>query len=166
MRERFLLLCVVFFLFPGALPCAALAGSPMEQVSRTTDKILEILTDPELKDESRTQERRALIRKAVDERFDWEELSRRALGSPLGTANRGGKESFCDPFRRTPGKDLSRQGGGILGRGDFLCRGNGGRGVATVNARVLTAQKTEIPVFYRMRRKGDEWMVYDMLSKA
>jgi phospholipid transport system substrate-binding protein len=166
MRERFLLLCVVFFLFPGALPCAALAGSPMDQVRKTTDTILEILTDPDLKDESRTQERRALIRKAVDERFDWEELSRRALARHWARRTAEERKAFVilfgellertylDRVEEYSGEEIIYVGETV--DGEF----------ATVNAKFLTAQKNEIPVFYRMRQKEDTWMVYDVVIEG
>ena len=32
---------------------------------------------------------------------------------------------------------------------------------ATVRARIVTAQGTEIPVDYRMLRRGDRWIAYD-----
>jgi len=33
---------------------------------------------------------------------------------------------------------------------------------ATVRTRIVTAQGTEIPVDYRMLRRGDRWMAYDV----
>jgi phospholipid transport system substrate-binding protein len=162
MRERFPVLGFVFFLFIAGLPHPALAGGPTEQTKRTTDKILKIVTDPQLKDESKAKERRALIRKAVDERFDWEELSRRALARHWAKRTQEERKTFVTLFgellERTyldrvegySGEEVSYVGEKVDGE------------YATVEAKVLTSQRTEIPVLYRMRRKGDEWMVYDI----
>ena len=57
----------------------SLAGQPMEQIRETTDKIISIVSDPALKSPEKAKERKRLIRQAVDERFDWEEMSRRSL---------------------------------------------------------------------------------------
>lgn len=162
MRERFPVLGFVFFLFIAGLPYPASAGGPTEQTKRTTDKILKIVTDPQLKDESKAKERRALIRKAVDERFDWEELSRRALARHWAKRTQEERKTFVTLFgellERTyldrvegySGEEVSYVGEKVDGE------------YATVEAKVLTSQKTEVPVLYRMRRKGDEWMVYDI----
>ena len=55
------------------------AGEPTDQIKQTTDKILSVLSDPTLKDSPKAEEREGLIRKTLDERFDWEEMARRSL---------------------------------------------------------------------------------------
>jgi phospholipid transport system substrate-binding protein len=35
--------------------------------------------------------------------------------------------------------------------------------VATVRTKIITKQGTEVPVEYRMIRRGDRWMVYDVV---
>jgi phospholipid transport system substrate-binding protein len=161
MKERFLLVAV-FSLLSAVLPSSASAGGPMQQVSETTDKILAILTDPALKDASKAQEKRELIRKAVDQRFDREELSRRALGRHWAGRTEEEKKAFIilfgeilartylDRVEEYSGEQISYVGETV--DGDF----------ATVEARFLTAQKTEIPLLYRLRQKGEAWMVYDI----
>ena len=76
----FLRSMLIFFLVFGmALP--GLAGEPTDQIKQTTDKILSIITNPALKPPSKTAEREKLFRQAVDERFNWEEMARRALAT-------------------------------------------------------------------------------------
>lgn len=165
MRERFLVLCV-FLLFPAVLPCPASAGGPLDQARETTDKILAILKDPGMKDASKAQEKKALIGKVVDERFDWEELSRRSLGRHWANRTEEERRAFVTLFRelleRTyldrveeySGEQISYVGEKV--DGDF----------ATVEAKFLTAQRTEIPLLYRMRLKGDAWMFYDVVIEG
>jgi hypothetical protein len=66
---------------------SALGGEPTEKMRQTTDKILSILADPSLKKPPKVEERRRLIRKAVDERFNWERWLV-APGQALGTEDR------------------------------------------------------------------------------
>ena len=54
-------------LFGVAMACEALAGVPTDQIRETTDKIIAIVSDPELKDAERASERNHKIRQAVDE---------------------------------------------------------------------------------------------------
>jgi phospholipid transport system substrate-binding protein len=166
MRERFPVLCFVLFLLLAVFPYPASARSPMKQVSETTDKILAILTDPVLKEESRAQERRTLIRKAVDERFDWKELSRRALARHWARRTEEERKAFVilfgellertylDRVEEYSGEQISYVGETVDGEH------------ATVEAMFLTAQRTEIPFSYRMRRKEDAWMVYDVVIEG
>ena len=57
---------------------AVRAGEPMDMVKQSTDRILKILKDPELKAKSKEPDKRRLLRKLADERFDWEEMAKRS----------------------------------------------------------------------------------------
>ena len=166
MPKRFVFLCAVVFLALVLLPRPAPAGGPMEQVSRTTDKILAIVTDPELADESKVQERKRLIRKAVDERFDWEELSRRALGRHWARRTEEERQTFVVLFGELLERTYLDRVEGYSGEKVLYVGETVDGEFAVVETRFVTAQKAEIPVFYRMRRKNDEWMVYDIVVEG
>lgn len=166
MRKRHPFLCSFFFLASILLSYPALAGGPMEQVNKTTDKILAIVTDPELKDESRAQERKRLIRKAVDERFDWEELSRRALGRHWARRTEEERQTFVVLFGELLERTYLDRVEGYSGEKVLYVGETVDGEYAVVETRFVTAQRTEIPVLYRMRRKQDEWMVYDIVVEG
>jgi len=166
MRKCVPVLGLVVFLALTALPRAALAGSPTEQLSATTDKILAIVKDPELKEQSRAQDRRELIRKAVDERFDWEELSRRALGRHWAGRSTEEREKFVNLFGRLLERTYLERVNEYSGEQVSFVGETVDGEYATVESKVLTAQKTEVPVLYRMRRKAEEWMVYDIVIEG
>ncbi|RLB82287.1 MAG: ABC transporter substrate-binding protein [Deltaproteobacteria bacterium] len=107
-------------------------------------------------------ERRKLIRKAVDERFDWEEMAKRTLGRHWRKRTEKEKKEFIYLF----GKLLERtyldrvegySGERVVYVGDRI-QGD----YAIVKVKILTAQDTEIPVLYRMKKKDDKWLVYDI----
>jgi phospholipid transport system substrate-binding protein len=166
MKKSIPLLCLVLFLFPAAFPYPAAAGSPTEQLSKATDKILEIVTNPELKDEAKTEEKKRLIRKAVDERFDWEELSRRALGRHWAGRSTEEREKFVNLFGRLLERTYLERVNEYSGEQVSFVGETVDGEYATVESKVLTAQKTEVPVLYRMRRKAEEWMVYDIVIEG
>jgi phospholipid transport system substrate-binding protein len=62
-----------------AISVPVMAGAPTERIKETTDKIIAIVSDPALKSPDKKAERKRLIRQAIDERFNWEEMSRRTL---------------------------------------------------------------------------------------
>ncbi len=54
-----------------AMGGTAFSGEPQEQLRQTTDKVLAILSDPSLRSPERARERREMILKVIEERFDW-----------------------------------------------------------------------------------------------
>jgi ABC-type transporter MlaC component len=53
----------------------AAAGVPGDQVRQTTDKLLAILKDPQLKGESKKSERRDKLKEVLYQRFDFTEMA-------------------------------------------------------------------------------------------
>lgn len=146
--------------FTMALP--ALAGEPTEQVKETTDKIIAIVSDPALKESERSEEKRELLRNVVDERFDWEEMSRRSLARHWSKRTDEEKREFIalyaqllertymDRVEGYSGEQVAYEGERV--EGDY----------AIVKVRITTPKDTEIPVKYRVRKKEDKWLVYDV----
>ena len=152
---------IVFFLIVMAMVAPALAGEPTQQIKQTTDKILSILSDPALKTPAKAEERKRLIGKVVDERFAWEEMSRRSLARHWAQRTPDEKKEFIGLFRdlleRTyldkvegySGEKVNYEGDSI--DGDY----------GAVKVKILTSTQREIPVEYRLLKKGNTWLVYD-----
>lgn len=152
---------VFLFLILG-IAVSAWAGEPMDQVKQTTDTILSIVSDPTLRAASKAEERRKRIRNAVDQRFDWEEMARRSLARHW--AQRTGEEKkefvdlFADLLERTymdkiegySGEKVQYDGDTI--EGDY----------AVVRVKIVTKKNVDIPVEYRLQKKGNNWIVYDV----
>lgn len=139
-----------------------LAGEPTEKIKGTTDKMLAIVSDPALKGPNRLVERKRLIRGVVDERFDWQEMSRRTLARHWSRRTEGEKKEFTDLL----GKLLERtymdkvddySGEEVVYESETI---DGDYSI--VKARILSRKRTEIPVLYRLKKKGNEWYVYDI----
>lgn len=142
-------------------PGAAMAGEPTDRIKETTDKILAVVSNPELKAPERSAERKKLVRKAVDERFDWEEMSRRTLARHWAPRTEQEKKQFIDLFgqlleRTYMDKVEGYSGEKVVYEGDQV-----EEGYAVVNVKIITQQGTEIPVMYRCKKKSD-WLVYDI----
>jgi len=137
----------------------ARAGAPTDQVREYSDQVLKVLEDPKLK----PQDRRAAVRKIAIEIFDLSETARRALGrhwqGRTPTERDEFVQLFADLLERTYIARIDEYGGeriryvGESIDGDF----------ATVRARILTKNGTEVPVESRMPRRAERWMIYDVL---
>jgi len=139
-----------------------IAGEPTEKIKQTTDKILSITGDPALKDRSKAEERRRLIRTAVDERFDWEEMARRSLARYWAQRTDEEKKEFvplyADLLEKTyMSKVESYSGEKVRYEGETM-----DRDYAAVKVRIITQKNVDIPVEYRLKKAGNDWLVYDV----
>lgn len=150
---------LLFFL---GVTVPVLAGEPEEKIKQTTDKILSILTDPALKNPSKEGERRKLIRGAVDEQFDWEEMARRSLARHWNQRTAEEKKEFvrlfADLLERVYMSKVEDYSGekvqyeGERADGDY----------AIVKVKIVTKKNTDIHVEYRLKKEGNKWLVYDV----
>lgn len=151
----------LFFLFL-IVPVPSLAGEATDQIKETTDKIIAILKDPSLKAPEKSSEKIRLLRNAVDERFDWQEMSRRTLARHWARRNDKEKKEFIalfgDLLERTYMDKVGEYAGErAVYKGEKV---DGDYGV--INVLIVGHQDREIPVMYRVKKKGGIWYVYDV----
>jgi len=140
----------------------AVAGAPTDQLRGSIDLVLKIVTDPELKKEARTAERRKRIRVVVNQIFDFTEISQRSLGRHWQARTPAEREQFVALFgdlleNAYITKIESYSGEKIQYPGDVI-EGD----LAVVKTRIVTKQGTEIPIDYRMFLNAGRWAVYDV----
>lgn len=162
MSVTYLFRSIVSLLLVVGVTVPVLAGEPTEQIKQTTDKILSNVKDPALKSPSKAQERRRLIRKAVDERFDCEEMARRSLGRYWAQRTAEEKKEFVHLFselveRTYMGKVEDYSGEKVQYEGETI---DGNYAVVKVN--IITQKNRDISVDYRLQKEGNEWLVYDV----
>lgn len=133
----------------------------MQQIKQTTDKILSILSNPALKSPAKSEERKRQISSAVGDRFDWEEMARRALAIYWAQRTPDEKKEFVQLFRDLlerayMDKVQGYSGEKVIYEGDSV---DGDYGL--VRVKILTSAQKEIPLEYRLLRRGSNWLVYD-----
>lgn len=162
MRPKYLCQMILFLILSFAVRAPVWAGGPTEKIKQTTEELLAIVGDPALKDKSMARERKKLIRKAVDKRFDWEEMGRRALARHWAMRTDEEKREFVSLFGRLMERAYMAKVEGYSGEevtyGKELVDGEYG----VVNVKILTSKEVEISVKYRLRKKGEDWFVYDI----
>ena len=140
----------------------ATAGPPTDQLRRSIDLVLKILSDSELKTEAKTAQRRATIRTVANEIFDFGEISQRSLGRHWQARSPAERAEFIRLFGDLLEHSYITKIEGYSGE-KILYAGELADGdVATVKTRIVTKQGTEIPVDYRMFRSGERWRAYDV----
>ena len=153
---------VTLFFLLLVVPVPSLAGEATDQIKKTTDKIIAILRDPALKAPEKSSEKIRLLRNAVDEQFDWQEMSRRTLARHWARRNNKEKKEFIELFGNLLERTYMDKVGDYAGE-RAIYRGEKVEGdYGVINVMIVGHQDREIPVMYRMKKKGGKWYVYDV----
>lgn len=152
----------VLWALVNAFPAAAAEG-PTDQIRATVDKALAVLSNANLKPESKTTERREQLRQILFARFDFTEMAKRSLGS--NWRRRSAKEQeefvrlFTDLLERAYVDNIESYTDEkfiYLGEkldGDF----------AEVASKIVTSRGEEFAIHYKTHRVDGEWKVYDVV---
>jgi phospholipid transport system substrate-binding protein len=138
------------------------AGAPTEAMKTTIDEVLRIVRDQDLKHKDKAGERRHLLEKVVEARFDYAEMSRRALGAPWNQLTDQQKGEFVDLFRTLLTNSYADKIETYSGEGVQYLNERTEKEYAEVRTKVLSG-KTEIPLDYRLIHKAEDWRVYDVV---
>lgn len=140
----------------------AAAGVPTDQLRGAVDRVLKTLEDPSLKGEGKVGERRVAVRKIANEIFDFGEIAKRSMArhwQPLTEAQRSEFVGlFADLLERSYISKIETYGGEKIQYSGERVDGE----YATVSTKIITKNGTEVPVDYRMIRRADRWLVYDV----
>ena len=136
------------------LTTIAAAAEPTEALKARIDRVLVLLDSP--------GDQRAEIRKVAEDIFDFQEMSRRALGPHWNARTPQERREFVGLFtdlleRSYLTRVESGRGGKVFYTGETVSGDE-----ATVRTRIVTQQRAEIPVDYRMQRKDGRWQIYDV----
>ena len=145
-----------------ALPLPSAAGDPTAAMKATIDEVLRIVRDKELKQPAKADARRHMLETVVSGRFDYAEMSRRALGAPWNQLTDQQKQEFVDLFRTLLTNSYADKIETYSGEGVEYLHERTEKEYAEVRTKVLSG-KTEIPLDYRLVNKADEWRVYDVV---
>jgi phospholipid transport system substrate-binding protein len=144
----------------------ATAGAPTEQLRTQVDRVLKLLDDAALKAPDKARERRVAVRKVADEIFDFGETARRALGRHWAARTPQERDEFVklfgDLLERSYISKIELYGGEKIQYIGDKIEGE----TAVVQSKLLTKTGSEVPIEYRMLKKGERWLVYDVVIEG
>jgi phospholipid transport system substrate-binding protein len=147
------------------LAAPARAGAPLDQLRAQIDRVLKILDDPDMKRENGAA-RRTAVRKVADDIFDFQETAKRSLArhwQPLKPAEQSEfVKLFADLLERSYISKIELYGGEKIAYLGDQMDGD----LAQVRTRIITKNGTEVPVEYRMLKRGERWLVYDVIIEG
>src|SRR5689334_7018906 len=142
----------------------ASAGEPTEQLKTQVDRVLKLLDDPALKD--KPKDKRVAVRKIAEDIFDFGETAKRSLGRHWAARTQAERDEFVklfgDLLERSYISKIELYGGEKIQYLNDKVEGD----QASVMSKLLTKTNTEVPIEYRMLKKGDRWLVYDVIIEG
>ena len=137
--------------------------SPTEAVRATVDRVLHLLEDPALKVPAQRMPRRRMLEEVIASRFDYAEMSKRALAAywtPLTAAER---MEFVELFKsflsdRYAEKIEDYSGQQVVYLSERI------EGLYAEVRTELRSDKTTIPMDYRLLLKEGRWHAYDIIA--
>jgi phospholipid transport system substrate-binding protein len=139
----------------------AAAAGPTETVQGAVQKVFTHQDGPAVRTVS-TAERKADIRKVAESLFDFQEMSRRSLGTAWGSVSPAEQEEFVRLFTNLVANaymgKIEQYAGEPITYLDERVNGD----EASVRSRVVTPKGSEVGIEYRLYRAADRWAVYDI----
>ena len=164
MTTRHILLAVAVTSLVLALgPADAVAAGPGEQLNDGIQRVFASLQDPDLKAPSKETERRLAVRRIAEEIFDFEETAKRSLGRHWQDRSPAERQEFVRLFTELIDRAYLRRVDRYDGEQVVIVSDAVEGNQAVVHTRIVTRDKSEIPVEYLMHLTGeDRWRVWDV----
>ena len=156
---------LMFFMSCPSFVTAATPPDPTEQLRPFMDRIVSILTDPELQGDENCIQRRDEVMKVASERFDFDEMSKRVLGKEWRKMNDDEKKHFVFLFTKLLehayiGKIESYSKQKVIFKNQRIKNDRAQVVTDVVDKNVI------VSVSYIMLLEGDLWKVYDIVVEG
>ena len=163
-RQPVIILLIFFFAIP--VSASAQTDGALDFVRTSVDEVLTILRDPAYKEESTREVQRQKLRTLVEMLFDYDEITRRALGRNRKAFTPKQMDEFSDLFSKFLEKiylnkiqDYTDEKV-IYGKATMLSENK-----AEVKTNIVTASK-QISINYRVVFQHEEWRGYDVIIEG
>lgn len=165
LKKHLQLLMATLFACALLAPLAQ-AGEPSEVVREGIHGVLEILGQPELKAPEKKAERRNRMRKIIHRYFDFEEMSRRSLARAWRKRTPEEKAEFIELFSYFMERNYAGTLESYTNEKVVLGKESIDEEFAKVNTVIITTEKKEVDIVYRLHKVGGEWRVYDVVVEG
>jgi phospholipid transport system substrate-binding protein len=144
----------------------AWAGPATDQVKSAVDRVLKVVSDPELKKPQNAEKRRGQIREVARQLFDFEEMSKRALARHWAPLKPEQKKRFTELFSELLENSYVSKIEAYGGEKILYLPEQVDGDITIVKSKLVTQRGTEVPIDYRLQKDGDRWEVYDVVIEG
>ncbi|OHB98795.1 MAG: organic solvent tolerance ABC transporter substrate-binding protein [Planctomycetes bacterium RIFCSPHIGHO2_12_39_6] len=152
-----------FFVFGSSI---LFAGDPGKLVMDTIDKGLVVLKEPSLKGNDKVNERRQKLWETISHIFNFEEMSKRALGQHWKKRSDEEKKEFVGLFTNILKDAYIGKTDAYSGEKVILMKERVDKEYATVQTKFILNTGSELVVDYNMLNNSGEWKIYDVIIEG
>jgi phospholipid transport system substrate-binding protein len=165
-RKYNVLIKIILFAVLVILPASVFAGGAKDTVEAQINKMLTQMQTPEFKSMDR-EGKLDVIRKIINEVFDYDELSKRTLGREWKKFNPDQQKEFVSLFAKLLEDVYADR---ILAytheKIDFGKETELNKGRMEVESYIITTDNKKVPLFYRLTNESGQWRVYDVVIEG
>lgn len=160
-----LVVCITscFFVFGSSI---LFAGDLGKLVMETIDKGLVVLKEPSLKGNDKVNERRQKLWETISPIFNFEEMSKRALGQHWKKRSDEEKKEFVGLFTNILKDAYIGKTDAYSGEKVILIKERVDKEYATVQTKFILNTGSELVVDYNMLNNSGEWKIYDVIIEG
>ncbi len=160
------MMITVMVLFLAVVGPRVADASVTDEVKKTVDQVVAIVSSKEMKKPQNEQKRRQALKKAISAIFDYGEMAKRSMGRHWNERSPAERKEFVQLFETLlensyAGKIESYNNEKIV-YGKESVQGE----YAEVKSKVVTAKRDEYSLDYRLMNKGGKWVVYDVVIEG
>ena len=156
----------------GMLVCFTFASeavannSVTEEVKKTVDEVVRIVSDKEMKKPGAKQERRAALRNAIGSLFDYEAMTKRAMGANWKKLSTSQKSELTGLFMTLLENSYANKIESYNNEKVVYVREDLDKEYAEVKTKIITTKHDEYSVDYRLMNEKGKWRVYDVVIEG
>ena len=143
------------------------AFTAIDQVKSDIDKIIAVLDDKSYRESHSREELKEKIKEIANEGFDWEKIARRSLGLYWKERSEEERKEFTSLLIKIlENAYVNKLIDSYSGEKVFYDKEiiDGDR--ALVETRIIDKAEREVSVRYRLYKKGDRWVAYDVIIEG
>ncbi|HKA31997.1 MAG TPA: ABC transporter substrate-binding protein [Candidatus Binatia bacterium] len=139
------------------------AGPPTQQVRSTVESVYTGLLNSRQESEAKRKKHAAAIKQAIARRFDFAEMAKRALGPYWERRSARERSDYVKIFTDVAADAYVDQIEPFAGERILYLRESRDGDFAEVDTKALGIKGDELDVNYKLRSRGGEWKVYDLV---
>jgi len=145
----------------------AFANTPVtEEVKKTVDEVIRIVTDKELKKPGAEKKRRVELRTAIGSLFDYKEMTKRTLGSHWKEISPADRTEITGLFTNLLENSYAGKIESYNNEKVVYLKENVDEDYAEVKSKVISVKHDEFSVNYRLLNEDGKWRVYDVVIEG
>jgi phospholipid transport system substrate-binding protein len=162
-RMSLRLLVAALIVWYGALSAPVHAAvSPTDDIRKTVDEVVRIVSDKELKKPSNEKKRRQELKAAIGSIFDYGEMTKRSLATHWKDRSPAERKEFVQLFETLLENSYASKIESYNREKIVYDKETDDGTYAEVKSRVITPKRDEYSLDYRLINEGGRWKVYDV----